>query len=346
MGKAAIIMVLGLVVIVGFFNSLIRDRSFEGVANMSGYYSSVTAKNVARSAMENYLKKLYQNKNLRGTFVEKDAYIEGGIDTLIISADSSTTSLGDTIKVSVVAHYGGKKSSIETSLLATTTDLPDVVAAIAFADPNPLLDVRGNPGVDGHNHDMHTGVPDGSCPDLPGVAVASSSDSAGVVDFLYDNGQENRVHGIGPDPSVHIKPTPSPSTFLKPIINQADHYLLSGTYSSLTYGTEENPTIVYGKGEVKFSGGVVGHGILIIDGTLDLSGNFFWYGMIYVIGKEPKLFNSVGTNAIMGGVVLGGEGSRATLKGTPDINYSCEAIQNVKTNTSSLLTFSMVSWYE
>ena len=306
MGKVALMMVLGLVVTIGFFNFLIRDRAFEGVANISNYYSSVTAKNVARSAMENYLKKLYRNRNLRGTFIEKDTYIEGGIDTLTITADSSVTSIGDTIKVSVVAHYGGKRSTIETALLATTTTLPDVVAAIAFPDPNPVLDVKGNPGVDGHNHDFN-GNPDGACPDLPGVAVASPTDSASVVNDLYHNGQEGRVHGIGSDPSVHVEPTASPSTFLDPIIAQADNYLLSGTYSSTEYGSKSSPSIVYGKGDVKFSGGVVGHGILIIDGTLTLSGNFFWYGMVYVIGSEPKLFNSVGTNQIRGGVVLGGD---------------------------------------
>ena len=345
MGKAAIIMVLGLTIIIGFFNSVIRDRSFEGVANMSGYYSSVTAKNVARSAMENYLKKLYQNRDLRGTFAEQDAYIEGGVDTLTIQADSSTTSNGDTVKVSVVAHYGGKRSTIEATLLGTTFSIPPVTAAIAFPGPNPDLDLGGSPLIDGSNHDEN-GNPSSSCDSLPGVAVASGSDSANMVNELIADGEEDHVIGLGADPSVHVRETPDPSTYVEPLISNADHYLPSGTYTSTEYGTEADPVILYGKGDLKFSGGIIGHGVLIIDGTLTLSGNFFWYGLVIVIGPNPEIFNSVGTNKIIGGVILGGSDKQARMRGNADIQYSCETLENMQTNTKSLVTFSMLSWYE
>jgi len=345
MGKVALIMVLGLIVIISFFNNVIKDRSLEGITNVSGYYSSVTAKNIARSAMENYLKKLYKNKNLRGTFTEQDTYIDGGVDTLTIQADSSTTSMGDTIRVSVVAHYGGQSSSIETTLLGTSFNIPPVIAAIAFPGPNPTVDLNGSPLIDGSNHDEN-GDPSASCDSLPGVAVASGSDSANMVNELIADGDEGHVIGLGSDPSVHVRETPEPSTYVDPIIGNADFYLPEGTYTSTEYGTEADPVILYGKGALKFSGGVVGHGVLIIDGSLTLSGNFFWYGLVIVIGSEPEVFNSVGTNRIIGGVILGNSDKEARMRGNALVQYSCETLENVRTNTDGLVTFNMLSWYE
>jgi hypothetical protein len=345
MGKVALITVLGLIIVLGFFNNVIKERSFEAVSNMSGYYSSVTAKNIARSAMENYLKKLYRNRDLRGTFTEQDTYVEGGVDTLTIQSDSSTTSIGDTVRVSVVAHYGGERSSIEAILLGTSFNIPPVTAAIAFPGPNPELDLGGVPLIDGSNHDEN-GNPSSSCDSLPGVAVASGSDSANMVNELLSDNEEDHVIGLGSDPSVHVRDTPDPSTYVEPIISNADFYLPSGVYTSTEYGTQANPVILYGKGDLKFSGGIVGHGLLIIDGTLELSGNFFWYGLVIVIGPNPEIFNSVGTNRIVGGVILGGPDKQARMRGNADIQYSCETLENMRMNTDGLITFNMLSWYE
>ena len=79
---------------------------------------------------------------------------------------------------------------------------------------------------------------------------------------------------------------------------------------------------------------------------MTLSGNFFWYGPVYVIGSTPEIFNSVGTNRITGGVILGGSGVVAKMKGNADIQYSCETINNVINNCASLQTFNVLSWYE
>ncbi|HDP98782.1 MAG TPA: hypothetical protein ENN22_06315 [bacterium] len=345
MGKAALIVVIGLSITLGFFRFILLQRPVEATMNTSKYFSLVTAKNVAHSATNNYLKKLYQNKSLRGSFAESDAYINGGIDTVRITSSSSVTSLGDTVNVSVVAYYGGEKSELEVTLIASSLTIPPVTASVAFPGPNPVLDLNGSPLIDGANHD-YNGNPSASCEDLPGVAVASSADSANMVNSLISSKMDSKVKGIGADPSVHVRDTQDPSTYLQPLIANADYYTPPGTYSSIEFGSQESPVIVYGTGDLKFSGGVVGHGILIIDGTLTLSGNFFWYGVVYVIGETPEIFNSVGTNRIVGGVVLGGSDKIARLKGTADIQYSCETVENVMNNTNSLITFALVSWYE
>ena len=345
MGRVAIIIVLGLTITLGFYRNILTRRTTETVENVSGYYNHITAKNIAHSAINNYLKKLYKNKTLRGTFTEQDVYKAGGVDTVTISSNSATTTTGDTVNVYAVAHFGGKRSEIEATLLVSNFPIPEIIAAVAFPGPNPVLDLFGTPLIDGNNHNM-SGAPSSSCPDLPGVAVASSTDSISMVNNLISNGKTNNVIGIGTNPSVEVEPTIDPTNFLDPIIASCDYYLPAGVYSSVQYGTQANTVIVYGQGNFKFSGGVIGYGILIIDGTMTLSGNFFWYGPVYIIGSTPEIFNSVGTNRITGGVVLGGSGVVAKMKGTADIQYSCDAINNAIINCTSLQTFNILSWYE
>ncbi len=345
MGRVALIIVLGLTITLGFYRNILTRRATETVENVSGYYNHITAKNIAHSAINNYLKKLYQNKTLRGTFTEQNIYEDGGVDTVTISSNSATPTTGDTVNVNVVAHFGGEKCEIEASLLVSNHELPPITGGLAFPGQNPVLDLFGSPLIDGHNHNM-SGAPSASCPDLPGIAVASSADSVNMVNKLIIEGKENSVVGIGTNPSVDVEPTTDPSSFLDPIIANCDYYLPEGSYSAVEYGTQTNPVIVYGQGNFRFSGSVVGYGILIVDGTMTLSGNFFWYGSVYVIGSTPEIFNSVGTNRITGGVVLGGSGVVAKMKGNADIQYSCETINNVINNCTSLQTFSVLSWYE
>jgi hypothetical protein len=229
--------------------------------------------------------------------------------------------------------------------LSSSLPLPEVIAAIAFPGPNPVLDLGGTPLVDGNNHD-YNGNPSSSCDSLPGAAVASSTDSTNMVNFLFNDNMEDHVIGLGSYPSVHVRETQDPSNYVDPLIASADFYLPSGTYTSTDYGSQENPVILYGKGDLKFSGGIIGHGLLIIDGTLTLSGNFFWYGLVIVVGPNPEILNSVGTNRIVGGVILGGSDKQARMRGNADIQYSCETVENVRNNTTSLLTFNILSWYE
>ncbi|NOZ61470.1 MAG: hypothetical protein GXO74_07290 [Calditrichaeota bacterium] len=345
MGKAALFIVIGLSVSLAFIKLALIGYPVQSMTNTSDYFSSVTATNIARSALNNYLKKLNQNKSLHGTFVEEDQYMEGGIDTVAISSASANPTIGDTISVAVKAWYNKKRKEASAKIVLSKLTIPPLEAAVAFPGQNPVLDLNGAPLIDGNNHD-YTGNLSSDSSDLPGVAVHSTTDSVNIVQKLYHDKQEDHVVGFGGMPSVHVKAVDDPSVFIDPITASADYRLPAGTYSSVTFGSKNTPVIVYGQGDLKFSGGVVGHGILVIDGTLTLSGNFFWYGIVYVVGPSPEIFNSVGTNRIIGGVVLGGKDKTARLRGTADIQYSYEAVENVRNNTKSLLTMNLISWFE
>ena len=345
MGKTALILVLGLTVSLGMLKHSLYQRPLEAIETVGSYYSKTTSKNVARSAVNNYLKKLYQNKNLRGTFIENDKYIDGCVDTVIISSSSATTTNGDIIAMSVVAHYGGQSSSIAVSLLGSAFEMPPLTAAMAYSGPNPQISLKGTPLIDGRNHDRNGNL-SATCDDLPGIGVAGSSDSTDMVDNQIANKDKNKIKGLGSNPSVHVRETTDPATYKDLIVSSADFTLPAGVYSSVQYGTDTEPVVVYGEGNLKFAGNVTGYGILFIDGKLTLAGNFYWYGVVYVIGPHAEIFTKVGTARIIGGVVFGGDNKQAEMKGTSDVWYSCETINHVQDNTSSLVTFSMLSWYE
>jgi len=345
MGKTALILVLGLSVSLQFLKNSMYQKPLEAVETVGNYYSKTTSKNIAHSAMNDYLNKLYQNKNLRGTFPERNKYLEGSVDTVRINSTSTTTTNGDTIAVNVVAHYEGQNSSIEVTLLGSSLEIPPITAAMAYSGPNPQLSLMGTPVIDGRNHDRNGNL-SASCDDLPGIAVATDTDSSDMVDNQIKKKYKNKVIGLGSNPSVHVRETTDPSTFSDVLISAADFTLPAGVYSSVQYGTDTNPVVVYGQGNLKFSGNVTGYGILLVDGKLTTAGNFHWYGVVYVIGPQPKIFTKVGTARIIGGVVFGGSNKQAEMKGTSDIWYSCETIKHIQDNTGSLLTFNMLSWYE
>ena len=345
MGKAALFIVIGFSISLAFMKLSLIGYPVQSISNTGDYFSSVTATNIARSALNNYLKKLNQNKALRGTFVEEDQYMDCGIDTVAISSDSANPTIGDTISVTVKAWYNEKRKEASAKVVLSRLTIPPLKAAVAFPGQNPVLDLNGAPLIDGNNHDYNGNLSSVSN-DLPGVAVHSTTDSVNIVQKLYNDKQEDHVIGFGGIPSVQVSTVDDPSIFIDPITASADFHLAAGTYSSVIFGSKDAPVIVYGQGDLKFSGGVVGHGILVIDGTLTLSGNFFWYGIVYVVGPSPEIFNSVGTNRIIGGVVLGGKDKTARLRGTADIKYSYEAVENVRNKTKSLLTMSLISWFE
>lgn len=345
MGKTALIIVLGMSISLAFVKDVILQRPIEMAENVADYHNAITAKNIARSAANNYLLKLNEDKTLRGTFFESNKYIDNGVDTVFISATGSGGA--DTISLRVFAHYFNSMSGIEIKLLSSSFTIPPITSAIAYSGDNPDLDINGSLNIDGRNHDLFGNL-SSSCVDLPGVAVSNIIDSTDVVDNqLKKKKDDDKVKGLDGAPSVHVRETADPSTYKDIIAANADFTLTSGTYSShLYYGSQTSPAIVYASGDIHLSGKLYGYGILLVEGTLQLTGQMDWYGLVGLVGTDTQLYSSTGTSRIIGGVVIGGDNKSAKLHGTTDVLYSCDAINNITMNASGLKVFNILSWYE
>lgn len=94
------------------------------------------------------------------------------------------------------------------------------------------------------------------------------------------------------------------------------------------------PLIYHGGPTLTIQSGGMGQGVLLVDGTLDLRGNFVFYGIIIVQGS----FNTQGAgNRVMGGVLASNADFDAeSLTGTSVVQNSTCATQRAILNNSSL----------
>jgi hypothetical protein len=81
--------------------------------------------------------------------------------------------------------------------------------------------------------------------------------------------------------------------------------------------------------------------LLLVDGSLIVSGGFTWYGLTVVLGDIDFLGGGKGIH-IYGGVLTQGNVTRNNVGGTADILYSSEAIKKLEDVTR----FEILSWKE
>lgn len=89
---------------------------------------------------------------------------------------------------------------------------------------------------------------------------------------------------------------------------------------------------------VKFSGGVWGCGVLLVEGDLEIEGDFFWYGALIVTGSV--VFTGGGDRNITGTLVSGGAVICDVSAGDSNIVY-CSTAVNGQTESRPL---DLLSW--
>lgn len=110
----------------------------------------------------------------------------------------------------------------------------------------------------------------------------------------------------------------------------------------LALGCRDHFPIVYAPGDLAIHGGR-GQGILLVDGDLQVNGDFEFYGLIVVRGKLDK---ANGTFDVMGGVLLGGDGGtkEQELNGKAHFQYSKCAIEKAKFANATPVRTRQRSW--
>jgi hypothetical protein len=208
--------------------------------------------------------------------------------------------------------------------------------------------MSGKPEVDGHNYDSSGTNLIGSG-DMPGVTTMVQSDSATVAKA------GSTIYGV-PPVKVDIS-TIDPKDFLDEYKLNSDYlYNHDGVYNGVTWGSAKNPAIVYCNAgddtsfSIKFTGNVVGYGILVVRGNVEFNGNFSFYGLVIIDGFNTTVqFGAAGTPQIVGGVVVAGNaGASVTLKGTGSkakVRYSSIALNQAR-KIGKLRYYSIIEWYE
>src|SRR4029077_5746496 len=117
--------------------------------------------------------------------------------------------------------------------------------------------------------------------------------------------------------------------------NAADNKYSCGFGGGCTgsYGTVANPQITFIDGNVNLSGGA---GVLVVTGTLNISGGMQWDGLILVIGQGAMSIGGGGNGEIFGEVFVAKTNSsvppypQLAALGTPSFNWNggCKATIN------------------
>jgi len=92
--------------------------------------------------------------------------------------------------------------------------------------------------------------------------------------------------------------------------------------------------------DIRLSGGVTGCGILLVDGDLDMHGDFSWHGIIIVTGSV--IFLGGGNKNITGALIAGGTLDADIIGGNSNIVYCSTAIDDQTKNRP----LRILSWQE
>ncbi|MBF8294581.1 MAG: hypothetical protein HW389_1126 [Bacteroidetes bacterium] len=339
MGRASLLMVMGLGMVFAIIGMNMHGTTNFLVAAETGYAKYSMARNMARMAVHTTLRAYDRNLSP----IPSGGSLNGGSYT-VVSKES-----GDTLWLTAQGLYADSSYTMHVKLLRTTKPFPSVNAAIGIRATPVNFSLTGKAQVDGHNYDSSGTTPVGSG-DVAGVATMKGSDSATVKSAGGTN-----ILGV---PPVKVDTsTIDPLAFLSEYKSNADYvYNTSGVYNSIAWGTPSSPVIVYCNAgddttfSIKFTGNVVGYGILVVRGNVQFNGNFSFFGLVVVDGFNTVVqLGAAGTPQIVGGLIVAGNaGASVTLKGTGTtgkVKYSSDALVKAK-NIGKLQYYSILEWYE
>ncbi len=216
------------------------------------------------------------------------------------------------------------------------------------------IDMRGNAEV--HGEDANPSA-------WAGLCTSPLSDKPGIVtDDASQVTTQGQAEITGTPPYVE-DPSIDESSFTEfgelswdELTSMASKVFAGGTISSVgpslvggacntsdpyNWGDPLNPSnpcgsyapIIHVQGDARMQSGGVGQGMLLVDGSLDLRGNFTFYGIIIVQGT----FETQGTgNRVMGGVYAGNASleAQALVGGSVVQNSSCAVKRAIENNAA------------
>lgn len=228
--------------------------------------------------------------------------------------------------------------------------------------------VRGSAQLSGGNTDPPTwtgGICETNTDTLPGIVTSGDVTVTGMdAEIAGDPPYEEFASGL--DDSTFMRPyeemKPAADILLNggnfsplPTVDLADPTTcdrtsmlnwgepLGGTGAGIIAPCQDYFPIIYSRNNLRLSSGR-GQGILLVDGDLDLAGNFVFNGIIIVKGTFES---SHGTNVVHGAVLA----SNATLEdmtlaGTPTVNYSACAVERALRGAADVSPLAGRGWVQ
>jgi hypothetical protein len=224
-------------------------------------------------------------------------------------------------------------ATVDTFVVKTIPTLPSVGAV--YVDPDVALDLKGNSfKIDGNDYTA-SGVIDPTKPALPGIST-EIGDTAGenLTNLLAQIPAKNynQILGEGGMPSLKETAPFDLNALFDTFKEAKTKDYTPGTYDNPNMGNIDNMQISYASGDLHLSGTGKGAGVLLVDGSLEVTGQFTYYGLVIVRGDVK--FTGGGSGIHTFGSVMVGQSLTAvdmdmTSTGTADLYYSSEILTKV-----------------
>jgi hypothetical protein len=149
-----------------------------------------------------------------------------------------------------------------------------------------------------------------------------------AIDYTGDTGASPRIDH---DPALYPFHLIDNYFNLTPLLSESQ-------YSNEIFGAPEKYKVFRAEGDLEIRASE-GYGILLVNGNLEVKGNFLWHGMILINGDFR--FSGGGNKAIYGAVVA--MGSAVRMDGGVDIYFDCSSLSRLQGNLS---TYKKLWWYQ
>lgn len=332
MGRAMIILCLGLLIALGYTFIGTNNQVKRITASNAGYANLMQAKNSAQFAIQVAINNINEDPNWSENYnSEQTAWIDsllGAETSLWIENVSQTTNDSglqeETFRINATANYNGEEASVKTLYKKSELHfVPEFKSVISFSTDNFTFLMADSATLSGSD-------PMGSCSDMPGIITTSAADSSQIAG--NNNGQ------IQGSPAIKVDEDASYTSFSELVSyldEMPDVIHLPGSYTG-SLGDSTSPGVYFVDSPVNIKSDISeGFGILVVreDGRLYYKGNtdiadkLTFNGL--VIFEDAMDFKADHTPSISGSVVIGNTGPAPTLDvvldGSIKIAYDCNA---------------------
>lgn len=196
-----------------------------------------------------------------------------------------------------------------------------------------------------------------AAPAAPGMVVTDSALATEITNNTTTDGglepsQMDNLIGAGGTPSVVTIPalSQSVSQMAQAYLDLSHTVVEGGNFSSNdTWGTSGSPRITRITGNAQIQGTVEGYGVLIVEGALDVSGNFTFHGLVIARGDIQVQFT--GNAGIYGSLVIGESTNldpnlELDVRGNANIRYDSCALASADSWVPLPKAARLVAWQE
>jgi len=345
MGKGLLIVALGMSVIISFFILKLNANSKENLSTTVNMFEQTQARLIANSGVEVYLERLKHDRSMMNKSFPNNNLFGGTYDISISGPDSLVQVTSRATFMSVqhttvveaaadkVPFYPGPGAMFLSS---------GIIAGLKKAAITGSIEINGN------DHDLSGNLTgEGS---LPGIAVIGESQRESVLDLIHKNAIE-QVLGSGGTPSVVVVNNTIDWAEYAQLLADSPDILIDiqdKVKTANVWGTLSQPKVTFINGDIHIndSQAASGCGILVVNGSLTINGNFDYKGLVIAFKNTTIDIKLNGNGSILGSLVVAGQQINIEVaNGKFKSLYSTEAL-NLIQNLLVTKRFSILTWWE